>query len=378
MEAIANGNVVDVIYFDFAKAFDTVPHRRLIKKLQSYGIQNQVLEWISAFLKDRHQVVKVNDSLSEKRRVISGVPQGSVLGPLLFVIYINDLPDVVHSQIYLFADDTKILKTVQNQQDSLELQNDINALDDWSRAWLLKFHPDKCHVLTLGKFDNIKHAQPYTLGEVILEHVFCEKDLGVIFDSNLTFEEHILNQVKKANAIVGLIRRSFLHLTPSTFRQLFVSFVRPHLEYAQVIWSPKLKKHSDLIENVQRRATKIVDSCKHQTYENRLQQINIPTMKYRRAVSDMVEVYKHLHFYDKSSVPEKFIARTRPNRRHDFELKRIFARDGFKGVQTNSFYHRVIKEWNNLPREVVNSTSIATFKRKMDIAWHDKKFLQNL
>ena len=272
-EAIANGNVVDAIYFDFAKAFDTVPHKRLLKKLQAYGIKNHILDWIKAFLTDRYQAVRVSDTLSDKRKVISGVPQGSVLGPLLFVLYINDLPEAVDSEVYLFADDTKIVNKVEDVQDAMKLQKDINALENWSKTWLLRFHPDKCHVLTLGKFDNIRHAHQYTLGDVVLEHVFSEKDLGVTFDSELTFEEHILNQVNKANSIVGLIRRSFVYLTPSLFRQLFIAFVRPHLEYAQVVWSPKFRKHSKLIENVQRRATKIVSACKHLPYENRLQRI---------------------------------------------------------------------------------------------------------
>ena len=209
----------------------------------------------------------------------------------------------------------------------------------------------------------------------MLDHVFSEKDLGVIFDSDLSFEEHIFNQVKKANSMVGLIKRSFFHLTPDLFRQLYITFVRPHLEYAQVIWSPKLQKHSKLLEGVQRRATRIVEACKHQPYSNRLQRIGIPTLEYRRSVGDMVEVYKHLHFYDSTTVPSKFVPRTRPSRNHEFELKRAFAKDGLRGVQTNSFYYRSIKHWNELPRDVVSSPSIAVFKKRIDIAWQNKRFI---
>ena len=331
--------------------------------------------WIRAFLMDRYQVVTVNGKRSSKRRVLSGVPQGSVLGPLLFVLYINDLPEVVRSILYLFADDTKLLKRIKSKQDSLDLQSNVEALDRWTTRWILRFHPGKCHVLTLGKFDNIKHAHSYKLGNKVLDHVFSEKDLGVIFDSDLSFEEHIFNQVKKANSMVGLIKRSFFHLTPDLFRQLYITFVRPHLEYAQVIWSPKLQKHSKLLEGVQRRATRIVEACKHQPYSNRLQRIGIPTLEYRRSVGDMVEVYKHLHFYDSTTVPSKFVPRTRPSRNHEFELKRAFAKDGLRGVQTNSFYYRSIKHWNELPRDVVSSPSIAVFKKRIDIAWQNKRFI---
>lgn len=150
IEALVEGNVTDTIYFDFSKAFDTVPHNRLLKKLKCYGIKGQVLKWIKSFLKGRSQVVKVNGEESFPESVMSGIPQGSVLGPILFVIYINDLPDVVKSKIYLFADDTKLLSKIQSKDDSLYLQEDINALGKWSNDWLLKFNLDKCHVLTLG------------------------------------------------------------------------------------------------------------------------------------------------------------------------------------------------------------------------------------
>ena len=188
-ESLSNGKVVDSIYFDFAKAFDTVPHRRLCKKLEGYGIEGSTLNWIKSFLNGRKQLVKVNDAKSTTDSVASGIPQGSVLGPLLFVIYINDLPDKVLSALLLFADDTKIFKEVNSIADSLIIQKDIDALEDWSKDWLLRFHPDKCHVLTLGKLENIKHAHPYSLGGNQLEHVFVEKDLGILIDTELSFEE---------------------------------------------------------------------------------------------------------------------------------------------------------------------------------------------
>jgi len=368
-EIIATGKVVDSIYFDFAKAFDTVPHRRLLRKLDCYGIKGKVLQWIKEFLKDRRQLVKLNGVESIISPVISGIPQGSVLGPLLFVIYINDLPDEVLSDIYLFADDTKILKQVDSREDSLILQKDINSLERWSREWLLKFHPDKCHVLTLGKFGNIKHAHPYALGERELEHVFIEKDLGVVFDSELTFEEHISEKVTKANTIAGLIRRSFSYLSPRLFRQLFTAFVRPHLEYAQAVWSPKLRKYVNLIEKVQKRATRFIDGFKDLAYEERLRRLDLPTLEYRRTLCDMIEVYKHINFYDRRTIPDKLVLRTRPNRKHNLQILPNFANDGVRGIQSRSFYYRCVSTWNDLPRTVVNSPNVNIFKKRIDNAW---------
>ena len=260
-EVVANGGVVDSIYFDFSKAFDTVPHKRLSIKLKAYGIDvygGDVLKWIEAFLLDREQVVRINRELSVHKPVISGIPQGSVLGPLLFVVYINDLPEVVKSNILLFADDINIFVQVKSIEDSLLLQRDIDALERWSTTWLLKFNIDKCHVLTLGKIDNIMHTHRYKLYKEELDHVFEEKDLGVIIDMELTYEEHMSTKIKKPNGIMRLIRRTFSFLDIETFKKLYTSFVRPHLEYAQPVWSPHLRKHIKMVENVQIRATKLV------------------------------------------------------------------------------------------------------------------------
>ena len=250
-----NRGVVDTIYLDFPKAFDTIPHRRLMGKLQSYGVKGRILTWIKSFLTGHTQVVKVNGSVPESAPVLSGIPQGNVLGPLLFVIYINDLPEAINSDSFLFADDTKVFREITSQDDAFALQSDIDSLQHWSKKWLLQFHPDKCHVLTLGKFDNIRYTHRYSIYEHELEHVFEEKNLGVTFESDLKFDEHISAKVKKANAIVGLIRRTFSFLDCRMFKKLYTTFVRPHLEYAQAVWSSHLKKNINIVENVQIRAT---------------------------------------------------------------------------------------------------------------------------
>ena len=375
-ESTSRGNVVDSVYFDFAKAFDTVPHRRLCKKLAAYGIKGSILNWITSFLNGRSQSVKVNQSFSSRDAVVSGIPQGSVLGPILFVLYINDLPESVVSFILLFADDTKIFKEINTIEDSLSLQRDIDALVKWSEDWLLQFHPDKCHVLTIGKLSDIKHAHPYTLDGNQLEHVFEEKDLGIVIDSELTFDEHIAKQVKKANSILGVINRGFENLTPTIFKTLYTAFVRPHLEYGQSVWSPKLRKQVNLIEGVQRRATRLVNRCRNMSYEERLRELDLPTLEFRRLFCDMVQIYKHIHYYDKSTIPDKLIKRSRPNRRHNQELTPNFANDGLRGSQTNSFYYRCIQSWNKLPQNVVEAKTIKVFKERLNEAWkdHPKRF----
>ena len=236
LKTVAAGGVVDVIYFDFAKAFDTVPHQRLMKKVYAYGIRGKLYQWIKAFLTNRKQTVKVNGISSVEAAVTSGIPQGTVLGPLLVVIYINDLLDNVKSNGLLFADDTKIFKEITGKDDALSMQYDINSMEKWTHDWLLSFHPGKCHVVTLGKLENIQLAFRYTVNGEEIEHVFNEKDLGVYIDSDLTFIEHVTTKVRIANAILGQIRRSFSYLDGATFAILYKSFVRPHLEHLQSVW----------------------------------------------------------------------------------------------------------------------------------------------
>ena len=380
MKTIAEGGVVDAIYLDFSKAFDTVPHRRLVGKLEAYGIQGHVLKWICGFLKGRTQEVIVNGVKSASASVISGIPQGTVLGPVLFVIYINDLLDNVKSGGLLFADDTKIYRHISSREDAVELQADIDRLEEWANKWQLHFHPDKCHVLTMGKFENIRHAHRYMILNNEIEHVFDEKDLGVTVDSELRFEEHIANKVRVANAIVGLIRRSFSYLDCDSFRKIYTAFARPHLEYAQSVWAPFHTKNIDALENVQIRATKLVDGLGSLEYPDRLKRLNLPTLLFRRRRGDMIQMYKHFHAYDKAIISPSFHPRERLSRRHEFQLHTPKPKDGILGIQSNSFYYRSAKIWNSLPKEVVDAKNIDTFKNALDKFWdndpikYDHKF----
>ena len=319
-------------------------------------------------------MVQVNGEKSFVAKVLSGIPQGSVLGPLLFVIYINDLPENLQSQTLMFADDTKVFRQIVSENDSKLLQDDIDNLVAWTEKWLLSFNTDKCHVLTLGKVENITHTHQYKISDHVLEHVFDEKDLGVTFDSDLNFETHIASKVNKANSIAGLIRRTFSFLDGPHFKRLYVSFVRPHLEYAQSVWAPHLKRHIDMLENVQIRATKLIDGFSQLTYTERLKILNLPTLAYRRARGDMIEVNKHIYAYDKETMSGRFIPK-RGNRQHNQQLIWYKAKDGTRGVQSNSFYFRTVKIWNDLPNHVIESPTINAFKNRLDRAWIDRRFI---
>ncbi len=364
-EAVEVGDVIDCVYMDFAKAFDKVPHRRLVGKLSAYGINQDIVKWIESFLTNRHQQVVVNGECSDLEEMKSGIPQGSVLGPLLFVIYINDLPDLLKSQPYLFADDTKIFRVIKNVADQQALQEDLNRLHHWSSTWLLRFHPEKCKCMRVGT----KHGDPqhnYKLESHILEWINCEKDIGLMTDESLNFESHIATKVKKANSMFGLLRRIFEFMDMDTFKPLYQSMVRVHLDYVSSVWSPYKKKDIAFIEQVQRRATRQIPGLSTLSYPDRLKSLDLPTLKFRRLRGDMIEVYKILlGVYDNDAALNlpRSVGSTRG---HNHKL---FHQRTNKDIRKHYFTNRVVKVWNSLPKDVVDAPSVNSFKNRLDKFW---------
>ena len=202
-----DGIPVDFVYLDFAKAFDSVPHNRLLIKLKSYGIQGNIFSWIKDFLVGRRQRVVLNGKPSSWAPVNSGIPQGSVLGPLLFIEYVNDMPEIVTSMIKMFAEDTQISAECKNNEDRIQLQDDFESLDKWSRTWQIQFNTGKCKVMHIGvKNPHYEYSMGSDNHPIILESTECEKDLGVHIDNELNFRLHINTVSKKANSTLGLIR----------------------------------------------------------------------------------------------------------------------------------------------------------------------------
>ena len=374
-DILDNNTPIDVIYFDFKKAFDTVPHKRLLHKLKSYGIGGNVLNWIREFLTGRTQRVVVNNNTSTWAEVCSGVPQGSVLGPILFVLHINDLPDKVSSFIKLFAEDTKIYRPILNSSDIANIQKDIDEMVQWSKDWLLQYHPQKCSKLRLGP------EQPGTTYHMADEHGTVteikesksEKDLGVHIDNHLSFDDHIRLTVSKANKQLGLIRRAFEYLDAEMLGDLFKSRIHPILEYGNNVWNPRLKKHKDLIEGVQRRATKLIGSLRHLSYEERLRKLNLPTLCYRRKRGDMIEMYKFMN--NKYDVDHTWIKMDNDNRTrgHNYKLKTQRCRT-LNRQHTFGNTCRVTRPWNSLPQHIVEAPSLNSFKARLDKHWTDQKF----
>lgn len=365
-EILDEGGAVDVAYCDFMKAFDKVSHEKLLHKLNIYNFGDKYRSWIGSFLHDRKQRVIVNGEKSDWKNVTSGIPQGSVLGPICFVLYINDLPTSFsnNSEVFLFADDTKIFRQIMCKDDCELLQTDIYDMKKWSDTWMLKFHPDKCKVMRIGRSKVDQYDYKMDSSYKPMSKSTEEKDIGVVIDNKLTFQKHINEKVNKANSIVGIIRRTFEYLDNKMFCTLFKALVRPHIEYANPVWSPHLKKNIEMIENVQRRATKQVPGLSDLSYEERLKELNLPSLVYRRLRGDLIEVYKILSGKYDPEVSDLFNLNTQQSTRgHNFKLYKKRPR---LNVRKYSFCYRVVDAWNRLPNDIVTAKSVHSFERKLD------------
>ncbi len=375
-QILEDKGAVECVYLDFMKAFDTVPHQKLLKKLHGYQITGKVYSWISQFLTGRHQRVIVNGTPSKEEKVVSGVPQGSVLGPTLFLVFINDLPETVDVSVRIFADDTKIFNKICNRNDQEKLQGSLSKLEEWSKKWEMKFHPEKCKVLHIGKEQEAFQYKMTANGNPVeLEYVTKEKDLGVLVDDTLSFEQHAEESINKANRILAIIRRSFTYLDKDMLLLLYKSLVRPHLEYGNVIWNPKLKRVKRSIEAVQRRATRMVPELAHLSYQERLEQLKLPTLVYRRQRADMLETYKILH--NEYDIDQEIFFKCPGNSRTRGHSLKIFKDRVENTTRRHFFSNRVVNMWNELPEEVVSASKIDTFKERLDQYWSSRDWLYN-
>ena len=258
------GKQTDCLIMDFSKAFDKVSHSLLQHKLDHYGISGKTGEWIKTFLSDRIQSVVIEGESTDKIPVESGVPQGSVQGPSLFLFYINDMPEGITSKVRLFADDTIAYLTISSDQDARTLQSDLDKLEKWETSWLMAFHPEKCNVLTITKKRNpIKFN--YTLHGHSLEHVTSAKYLGCTITSDLKWGPHINNICNKANSTIGFLKRNLNIANKSVKERAYQSLMRPSLEYSSAVWDPHQQQDKQRLERIQRRAARYVTNRYHNT-----------------------------------------------------------------------------------------------------------------
>ena len=288
-DSFDKGEQLDVSYLDFSKAFDKVPHKRLGLQLKSHGITGKMLDWIEFWLKGRQQRVILNGVKSEWRDVRSGVPQGSVSGPLLFLIFINTIENGIDSKVLKFADDLKVFRVIGSDNDQVTFQSDLDKLVKWSQTWQMNFNISKCKVMHVGR---VKREALYTMGGQEMQKTTIERDLGVMVNSKLSASDQVMECRKKALRMLGTINRNVSYKSPEVITKLYCAFVRPHLEYCVQAWSPTYAKDCWLLERVQKRATKIINGMSSLEYADRLKSLDMFSLRYRRLRGDLIEVYK--------------------------------------------------------------------------------------
>jgi hypothetical protein len=361
--SMESGIPVDVILIDFAKAFDSVVHSKLLAKLCNAGIRGRLLSWIADFLSSRCQSVSVGTALSDILPVTSGVPQGSVLGPLLFLIFISDL-NVPGSNVDLpkFADDVKLYKAVKAPSDSVALQSTLHYVKDWSELWQLPINATKCSTFHIGRKNENYH---YTLNDITLESTTLIKDLGIWFSLDLKSSYHCTQIVPRAKKMSFLIRRCFQSKDPRVLIWAFCVFVRPIVEYGSQVWSPHLVKDIIHVESVQRSFTKLIPGLYEKSYAERLRCLMLDSLELRRLKADLCLTFCILHKLNDSEASRFFETRINSvTRGHPMKLVvRAVKRDCTKYF----FSSRVVKPWNSLPSDVVLSSSLSQFKRSINL-----------
>ena len=382
----------DVVYFDFAKAFDSVNHDIILSKLKYlYNIDGALLKFILNYLKDRNQNVVIGNHASSNKSVSSGVPQGSILGPLLFVLFINDLPQGLSdgTHLALYADDTKIWRSIQSHADHLYIQKDIDYLNSWASNNLMEFHPQKCKVLS------VSHLPPptvdnfiYTLNNVNLDYVEVEKDLGVDITPRLNWNSQCDRLCTKANQQLGIVKRNAYFVSdPMKRRALYISLVRSQFEHCSIVWRPTSKTNIQKIESIQKKAIKWIFSEEASSYGSlptylaKCKQVKLFTMADRFEINDILFLHKVINDYVPVDLPSYLSfseGQSRLRSSHLDRLSLVSSRAPNVRVTSgnttsdsdrastnpfeNSYFYRVHCKWNNLPLALREIESHSDFK----------------
>ena len=360
---LRNGKIqVDVILLDFSKAFDKVPHLRLLHKLDYYGVRNNTLNWIKAFLSYRQQQVLLDGVTSSQAEVLSGVPQGTVLGPLLFLAFINDMPEVTTSETRLFADDGLLYREIKTEADSAELQKDLNSLEDWEQTWQMHFHPEKCQVIHMCTNKRFRKYPTYKLHGHTLEAVESAKYLGVTISEDLSWTPHVDNTASKALKTLGFLRRNMYHCTNRVRERTYNALVLPVISYAAAAWDPYLEKDIKCLDQVQRRGARYVGNnywdktpgCVSAMVRN-LGWHSLQEKREDHRLTLMYKIQNNLVDVNHEHILKQGDSRTRGR-------SRLYQSAATSAVSSNSFYPRTTRQWNQLPVFVTDATSLEGFK----------------
>ena len=380
MKAFDAGHQIDVAILDFSKAFDTVPHKKLLSKMEAYGIRGDINNWLNMFLTQRKMKVVVEGEQSEEVTVDSGVPQGTVLGPLLFLCHINDLPDAVKSQVRLFADDCLLYRTIKSEKDHQILQDDLKNLENWANDWGMRFNAKKCYIMSIRS----KSQRFYSLNGHILQQVQNNPYLGLQISDDLKWTTHITNVAKKANSTLGFLRRNLKYCPLECRKTAYISLVRSTMEYGGIVWDPYTETNINKLERIQKQAARFITgdykSREEGCVTNMLNKLELQDLKGRRTSQKLIFLYKVVEGLVPAIEPEDYLKRSRQRRAitarkfDDYQTTNIIekqVRNNSKCFDippsktqqySNSFFVKTLIDWNHLEDSVVCAPSVESFK----------------
>lgn len=363
--AINSSQSTDVIYIDFRRAFDSIVFSKLLFKLRCYGVSGVFYDWLFSYLHNRQQCVVLDNCFSSVCEVSSGVPQGSVLGPVLFLIFINDIDSVCNSstQIKIFADDLK-LYSITNIGPSHLLQLTIDKVSVWADVNQLDINIDKCCIFSISNSRIPITNRMYFINGVVLTCSGKVVDLGIEITHNLSFKSHIVSFVSKAYQRLSLLFRGFVTREFNFLRKVFITYIRPLLEYNSVVWSPTEIYLIDLIEKVQRYFTRNVPALADLPYSIRLSKLNLQCLELRRLQFDLIYYYKIFHNLTPLSADNYFLTYLPPQasrNKSPYLIKPAKA----KNKLLSFLSYRSSAAWNALPEEIKSLNSIKSFKNSI-------------
>ena len=366
MSSIDRKNSIDLAFIDFSKAFDKVPHNHLIHKLKSYNLDKCVIEWIRAFLSGRTQRVVIENSYSDEIAVTSGVPQGSVLGPILFLLYINDLPDRIKCQIRLYADDVVIYTEVMgNTNFNSSLQANLDELSRWCNDWKMAINVDKCAIMRISR-QKCAVKPRYRLNEIEVRVVRDFKYLGVHISDTCSWQKHIHYITSKANQMLRFIKRNFKGCSQEVKEAVYMTMVRPLLEYASCVWDPCGEGLKHDIEMVQRRAARFVlhDYDRNSSVSDMLTRIGWKALENRRNESRLCFMFKLYHGHTKLDVRDIITEPSYVGKNdHQKKIRRLQSR---LLPYHSSFFPKTIRDWNLLQSIIVEAGCVEEFKKMLN------------
>jgi hypothetical protein len=355
------GQAVDIFYLDFSKAFDKVPKERLMVKIRAKGVEGKLADWLHNWLTDRKQAVKIGGARSEEEKVESGVMQGTVLGPCLFTIHIDDIDEVVRRIEFFikFADDGKGAKIIKNATDAVALQDTLDMLCRWAEKWGMSFNEKKCKVMHIGKnnpnFD-------YYMNGVRLAVVEEEKDVGITVQRNLKPAKHCQRVAATAMGVLKQMTRTFHYRDRNIFLRLYKQYVRPHVEFATPAWSPWLISDIQTVEKVQEKAVGMISGLKGRNYEEKCKELEIETLQERREINDMAQVFKLISGKDKISRVTLFNHVPPGRTRMAADPLNVRPEIAKTEIRKNFFSQRIAAKWNKIPSTIKNSRNVHQFK----------------